>query len=647
MKKRYIKLKTIFQSIVFKANFLLIALRLHLIPFSSQALAQSLHSNTVDSIDQKIVRFQQDFNSYQWQFLVQKHWQIHPAWLLSIRHDFTSSLLNQGRMGKKWKDNQVLDLGVRYFIQPKLALKSNFSSLYFIDHQTGLINDLNIAAATTGLEYSSLIKKSPANFFFSPQIGIKSDQRFDLTDRGLTSALDLRITDYEFAEYFNSLSLKFQSDLLGVRKQQNVYFFHQIYKQFYEETSDTLRVLIDQKQRDYYLSTAGEIERLKEKNNIISNKLNYLVTEGINLSLINEIRNRNVDVSQFQSESTATAESRQRTDFRFDNQLFFRMKRDKMNGIFEIKYWTQEQLYESPAAAKNLPFSRRIAFIAPDNKSHLFGISSQLGWNFLKSDSLAIGTSISRLQYDTPDSSNFDDRDEFRFDLKITEVHTFSPVLRLQIDAMVNLYHLVYIFGERSADNNWNRIFRLEPKIHLNLLNQIYLYQFFEVMANYVDYDYEVNPEEIRSFVYRKFAAETALKWPYRRQNFVNFSYRIELEENGTLFWDKWSERPLLTRQNVWFRANFSFLLGDFLIIAPGLNYYARDEWKFSFSRDGLRQFKEKFHNFVSFGPLLNVLYQPREKLKFIASLTRNKIAGNNQKKYYINNINLELRYNF
>ena len=95
--------------------------------------AQMIQPVLIDSSNQRIVRFQQNFNAYQWQFLVNTRPRLYRGLFLSITHDFTSSLLNQGEIGKKWKDNQILNLGLDYLLKPNLTLKTGISSLFFID----------------------------------------------------------------------------------------------------------------------------------------------------------------------------------------------------------------------------------------------------------------------------------------------------------------------------------------------------------------------------------------------------------------------------------------------------------------------------------------------------------------------------------
>lgn len=617
---------------------------LHLQPGFS--ISQLNAATVVDSTKFSALRFQQDYNSYQWQFLVRHSWLLQPGMRFNLKHDFVSSLLNMGSQGKKWKDNQLIDLELQYFIRPQLALKSNISSLYFIDHQTGFLNDLNIYSAMAGLDYAQLLQNHKSNLFISPTIGVKLDKRYNFVDRGMACSFDFKLQEYELESYYNTLSVNFQTNDLGPRKNRNAYLFNQIHKQFYKETSDTLVFMVDQKRRDYYLSAAGEIESLDEQVTLARNKLHYHLADGINVHLANEVNNRKVQVTPFKAGSTTSGQTRERTDFQFDNRLLFRYQREKLSGSFDLKYRSQEQTYNSPTAATALLLFRRVAFVAPDNNSRFLSMAALLGWRVFTSDSLSVGTTISRLQYDTPDTNNYDDRDELRIDLKMTEVHFFSPVLSLKIDAIVSLYHLVYIFGERSADNNWNRIFRLKPQFYYNLLQTLSLQQNFEVMANYVDYDFEFDQNDVRSFVYRKFASESIVNWRFSSRNQIHLSYRFEQEENGKLFWDRWSERPLLTRNNIWLRFNLLYSLRAYFTIMPGINFYSRDEWKFSSTREGKLK-KEKYRDFVSIGPMLNILCNHPGKIGFNFSLSRYKITGNQNKKYYINNINLALNWNF
>ena len=121
-------------------------------------------------------------------------------------------------------------------------------------------------------------------------------------------------------------------------------------------------------------------------------------------------------------------------------------------------------------------------------------------------DSLSMMFLISRFQHDTPDSNNFDDRDEYRATAILGYSHWFSPVLRIGFEAKLNLHHLVYIFSERSVNNNWNRILQLASSIKYRPSPMFVWSQQVELSANYTNYDFEELQSQIRSFVFRKFS---------------------------------------------------------------------------------------------------------------------------------------------
>jgi hypothetical protein len=120
----------------------------------------------------------------------------------------------------------------------------------------------------------------------------------------------------------------------------------------------------------------------------------------------------------------------------------------------------------------------------------------------------------------------------------------------------------------------------------------------------------------------------------------------LELEENGKLYWEKWLERPLLNRRNIWVRAMVSYRLGEAVRIAPGFNLFTRSEWKHVFTREGGYR-REKFNQLTNKGPLLNVSYSPHSRLVLTGMLSRNQIQSVQKKKYFINHIDFELNWNF
>jgi hypothetical protein len=213
--------------------------------------------------------------------------------------------------------------------------------------------------------------------------------------------------------------------------------------------------------------------------------------------------------------------------------------------------------------------------------------------------------------------------------------------------ARVNLYHMVYIFGERSADNNWNRIFVLRPGLNFKPSSSLKLHQSFEVLANYVDYDFEDPNVQTRSFVFRKFAMTDSLQWRIMPRTRLSFNYRLQLEENGQLYWERWAQNLIANRVKQWFHVSWQYQLPGRIYLTPGYTIYKRDEWRFSSQLPARTQEKEKVSTYMSHGPVLKIHVTPRPNLRLFVDATRYKVSVTDQNDYFVNNIDVGLHWIF
>ncbi|MCK5740420.1 hypothetical protein KAH55_14620, partial [bacterium] len=503
--------------------------------------AQPSHIVLLDSAQVKTINYQRDFNTHQWRVIFNHNWKPAVGVELGVQETYLSSLIQTSSYDNKWKDNQDLKLFGYYWLTPRLFLQSLFRSQIFVDRQTGFRNDLNIWATEFGAGYR-WNSPSKGQGRFSLSLGLTSDQRYEVRDTGYTGNGVLEAANINLGDYIHNTQINYQYTDLKTRENQDISLKYNIERTFQQAAADTISFWLDRKQHEYYVSEAGDVERFNEKASVIQNRLFYPLSATTTLSVVNLLKNRKVSILQFNALETASTEPRERTDFHFNNSLLLQHKSAKLKARLHLKYNYQEQVYRTPEAAENVPGSQRLSFIAPDNENGYLGLESNLGWKFNARDSMGVGTSISRLKYDTPDSSNFDDRDALRLDFRLSGKHDFSSILTAHVDASVNLYHLVYIFGERSADNHWNRIFKLRPQIQARFSPRFFIRQSFEVLANYVDYDYEFEQGDVKSFIYRKFSSDSRVNWQWLPHTYTEAKLRIEFEENGKLYWERWQE---------------------------------------------------------------------------------------------------------
>ncbi|MEE4312226.1 MAG: hypothetical protein V2J62_10205 [candidate division KSB1 bacterium] len=598
-----------------------------------------LHGNSSPQTPRKYstdVNFSQNFNIYSWNYGFGFFGDIGKDASLLLREDFRSSLLRIRGNEKKWKDDQRLNMEYTRAFSRRWTGTFSVSSLLFSDKLTGISNDIATNSSSLGLKYRAL-----RNISISSKLGYKFDKRFDILDRGVTYDFGIHLPHFELNEYINRMKFSMNGDEFDRRKNRDLDLRYHVSRHFYKDTSDSLFIHFMKRRTDNYdLYDLSEmsIESLEEDLGTFSNILNYRINHFSKFKFRTRITARRTEVSRLKNIG------RSKRDFVSYNEMVLMLKLSFMRDVFKVAITNETQKNDIPDSLKNSPFSSRFSYVSPDYDVSQLTLSNNLDLYAFSRDTLKTFFSISKFQYDTPEEANYDDRDELRISSSMQAIHYLNRFLKLKLNISVNLKHLIYIYGEKSADNNWMRIFSLKPDILYQPSRRFYLYQSFEVLANYVDYDFEEssNPVDVRSFVYRNFRLQNRLRYELSSRTAFQFGYRLELEENGKLFWDRWTEVVITTRQNHYCTTNLEFRPFPSASISPGMVFFMRKE-----NLEFVEQDNGRSNDYISYGPLLRIKYAPHERLNFLFTGTRRTIDKVNQKNYYINNIHLKLMWSF
>ena len=585
------------------------------------------------------IGFSQQFNSYIWNYNIATKQIRHKKWTAFLGERYRSSMLRVSSVDDRWKDDQQLNFNLQYQVHPLLAFQSVLSSVVFLDQQSGFNNDIKTHSNLVGVLFEPTYNMSSRLL-----VGPKLDSRYSQHDKGSSFTFQANATDLKWEEYDNSINFYITQDKFKTRKNSDFNVGYQMQRHFSPGTTDSLYVFATNRRRDNYASVTGDVESYQENIKGIENKVRYGLNKRSFVDFTTSLQFKNVEVQNFVDETVQRR--RKRNDQRLSNDLSYILKTDRLQSRFILSYWGQEQKYDLEVDQASVPFSNRTAFVTPNNKSNRLALQSKVGLRINQSDSLQTFLSISRFQYDTPDTNNFDDRDELRINSRISVSHFFNPHLKLVVHTSVNLYHMVYIFGERSADNNWNRIFRLSPVIEYRPSARFRMKQAFEVLANYVDYDFEDKNVATKSFVFRKFALDDSLQFRATDRLALLVDYRLQLEENGQLSWSDWTERVLATRRNSWFHGFLKYTIKESLSILPGYTFYLREEWRHKINPHKV-EYREKIEPFKSFGPVLRFTYSPHYNMRLELNATRYAVESPNQLKYYNNDISINLYWIF
>lgn len=583
----------------------------------------------------------QNLNSYQWMTNFNYNRLILGKTSLLVSEDFKSSLIRLGGINNKWKDDQKLSLKLFYPFSQKLGLTLFANANQFSDKLSGLVSDIKTNASTIGMFYYPIPKIKVIS-----AAGYKYDNRLEKTDQGITYAVDITTDTLVTKQYQNRFNFLSNGDRYSFRKNNDFQLTYRVKKYFQQDTYDSLSVYWTKKRRDNYNQVDLSeifIESLEEENKGFHHFLAYGNKQNLYLKIRTSINSRTSSISKYLERSLV--DERSKTEFHSENKAELFLSKKKIDANCSLAYITNSQKNEVPDSLKSSRFSKYFYYISPDFKSSRITLAGTGKFKFSRSDTLSIKGAVSRYRYDTPEN-NPDDRDEFRMNIHLSEIHYFFPRLKLVLNGSVNLYHLVYIYSERSANNNWMRIFRLSPQVIYRPTDGIKIVQNAEVLANYVDYDYEIATStlDVRSYVFRRFMLEHRIYANLTHTTAIQLNYKFEIEENGKLNWDNWTEVLLTNRKNHWFRFNFTFKSRHHFYVSPGVIIFKRVEKNQEFFSLGAPNIKRS-GNLFSYGPSLNVTYQPHQRMSLRFEGMRRVVEEPYRTQRFLNFINLKLTW--
>jgi hypothetical protein len=293
---------------------------------------------------------------------------------------------------------------------------------------------------------------------------------------------------------------------------------------------------------------------------------------------------------------------------------------DEAEGVLDVVFLRQV------ASAKRLANIARRTTLATEWKADL---SQRNQLNLMGSASI--------LRYDTPDTLNTDDRDELRLTLGVEEVYRVSPYVRVSLLAEVGLTHLVYLHRSQSANNNWNRVFRLSPRVEYTPSTAIRSVNIAEVLANYTVYDFEEQIALVRSFSFRQasWIDSTFIRLSQRVGVDIVGSVRVSLR--GILRWREFTERPENAFVDVSLWPRLKLMVWDDLHVGIGFRYFHQDRYAV---RAGVRTFERRLS---SSGPTVQV----RWKQVLTLEGWREHQSDDGQARRSISNISMNISYGF
>ncbi|NOX88394.1 MAG: hypothetical protein GXO77_05150 [Calditrichaeota bacterium] len=510
-----------------------------------------------------------------------------------VKERFQSNLLIPAEGNKKWKDEHLLD-GLIYLNYNSFKTGLYFNSWYQSDMQVSLNNQF-------GNHRMGLFTQNKVGKYLtlSPYLGYQYSKNRTHVDWGWDTGMQLKINRFKLSNYTTNLNFATNYDIYPARRNIEYDLTTHFSTRFSDFSSDSLFVRWNDLSKEYYV--ADSIEQVTINEREVQNKLFYNFNPANRLLFQTRLQSRNI--SYFNGRSI----------FLFENYLRFLHLGRKLNFLFTFR--TSDETQDN-------------AGTYTDSRTQQSTFNMNFDYRFNNRHKLMLNLAYVKLQYDTPDSVvNNDDRDEQRFVANVKYSWKLSPILTVEWVAYAYLFHQIYIFRERSLNNNWNRIYKLNPRILYHwgpVSNRLST----EVLANYTVYDFDNLFAEPRSFVFRKYTLTDSLVLRYMTHQYAGSFFRLELEDKGSFYSKEFAQQVLQSYQTeffTFFLRNKHFL---FFQLEIGYTYYRRREWRYAPSKTLNRILTNE-------GPYFDLSYNIFPRITFSAStsfikITDSKRVGSN-----------------
>lgn len=451
----------------------------------------------------------------------------------------------------------------------------------------------------------------------STELGHQWERRSGFDDRGVSASFSAELSGFEFKGYRNDAGLFLEQEELGARMNRDLRFGYGLDKEFSSNSSDQLEIYYRQKRHDYHIWGGSSIGTRTDTEQKINNRLRYDPYSDFRFYVDTELAGSS-------HEDRTGSGSILREEVRTANALTLQRIHPRLSGQTSLQFdWG---VHEDATGLK---------------RERGTSLEGGISWTPGSGDTLSFQSVVRKRQYDTSDTSNYDDRDRLRYELDLNYSHQFSPYMSASSLAEVTLEHLVYIYAQKSDQNYWNRIFRLRPVVSFKPHQHWRNISHFELVANMTDYDYELNPVFIKSTIYRRYSAGNQLQWFFDRGWIININYALDLEDGGRLVWEEWMQQ--ISEE---YRTHTASLILSRetqvgVRYAAGMNLYERKGWEYT-STSGGGTMKLPFLYLSRWGPMLQITYPSSSALKIEANGDLSWVHEWNREDYTL--VNLDVR---
>lgn len=561
-------------------------------------------------------------------------------------NEFNSTLVKSSV--KNIKDNNKFSVFADYKYSPKLSFGILLNSLIFDDDRNTSINK---TTQTTTILYSKY--KPLPRLSFIPFGGYSSNESVGIRDNGFIYGSEFLVNHLSIDNFDIYSNLKFQNEEILPRK-NSIRLANVEIRNSAKDIKNTLQIYFNQNGKDFYVATDSMLIQEFDINKNIQNRneRQYFVNEQ--LQYIPEFSNFAFDFSANLSYRDVSKTNRYYLDYsnadnNFDTELnefglnfnlSTRYLTDDLSSIFKLSYTEKEEKY-NVLSDKEYLFDfleeRQEIENRKNNHSQILSFSILANYNISPNDVLSLSTFFRKLKYDTSSELNFDDRDELLTIFRLMYLRKINPFLNVYVNLEGSFNHLVYIFSQKSANNNKRRVLKLGTGTDYKG-KLVSSKNSFEVSANYTTYDFRDLVPNFRNFSFRQFVAKDSTSIKLTKNTGTSFIGKLKLSEQGDFSWSDFSSKPVRYIKELYLEPKLYYKFSK-IKFAIGMKYFLLNSYQYKNNEKILST------SYESIGPLGEIVVKTSQNLYFRLIAWYEFLKRENSSTGELINMNLELNW--
>lgn len=610
----------------------------------------SLNFSTQSFRDKQLVNsFDKQLNTYSINTLA-RYFLSTDNLFFGIRQNFNSTVVKSSTINVQ--DEQFLTAIGQFKLSDLLKFGLLFNNNFYTDDRQTAINKASLLTTSLYAKFIPLKKIE-----ITPFGGISQNNQIGTTDIGYTYGTEANIDKFSLGDFELASLMKFQNEDISPRKNTLRLINLDVNSTFEESFNNTISAYYSEQRKDFYFIadplTAAEFNIT---NNIQSRtESNYYLQDRIRFSQANSpfsldmngrvgwrdiFRNtRYISLSNIANINYDTRVE----EFRLDFFSAADYNHDDLNISFRFSYSEKNERHQpasSDALNNIIRTERENLELQKNNTSQLANISILSRINITGSDHITFSLFHRKLRYDTPSDLNYDDRDELLSIGRIMYEKEFNPFFKIFLNLEGSLNKLVYIFAQRSSNNNLRRVIKFSSGGTFTA-GGFTSSNSAEVSANYTVFDYEELNPNFRSYSFRQFVLRDSSSFKLTRKFRFFFSGYIKLSEQGDFRWVGFSNKPSRYLDEQYAEPKFFYEYRS-LSVGIGFRYFSLSTFNFGSGID-----KILASDYRSIGPVLEISYVVDERINLKGYGWYEFIKSENNLRREMSNLSFKVNYRF